>query len=294
MISSEHRYRATLLFGLLWAALLGGCATGGDPRDPLEPLNRSVYRFNEVVDKAVLKPAAKSYDAGVPKPVKTAVGNFFSNVDDVLVTFNDLLQLKIRQAASDAGRVLVNSTAGILGFVDVATSLGLAKHDEDFGQTLGYWGVGNGPYLVLPFFGPSTVRDTTGLAVDLKLDPLINGIKDVPTRNAVLGLRVVNKRFSLLGAEKIIQEAALDPYEFLRETYLQRRRSQVYDGNPPKEKEEDEEDDQGGARGKRSSSEPARQEADTQASAPAFPDRPVAGEPEPSAPAIQRIGAAQR
>ena len=156
---------------MLLSLSLLGCATNGDPRDPLEPLNRGIYKFNDTVDKAVLKPVATGYKEAMPGPVRTAVGNFFSNLDDVLVLLNDLLQFKLEQAASDFSRLVWNTSVGIAGLIDVATPMDLPKHNEDFGQTLGYWGVNNGPYLVLPFFGPSTLRDTVGTVVDVPIRP---------------------------------------------------------------------------------------------------------------------------
>jgi len=225
---------------LLSLALLG-CATNGDPRDPLEPLNRGIYKFNDVVDKAVLKPVATGYKEAMPDPVRTAVGNFFSNLDDVLVLLNDLLQFKLDQAASDFSRLAWNTSIGIAGLIDVATPMELPKHNEDFGQTLGYWGVGNGPYLVLPFFGPSTLRDTVGTAVDMHFDPLVQH-HPVPERNSGIAIHTVDTRARLFDAEKVLDEAAIDRYVFLRDAYLQRRRGLVYDGNPPREKFEDDDD----------------------------------------------------
>lgn len=220
------------------ALLLGACATNGNKADPLEPLNRGIYRFNDVADKTVLKPVARAYKAVTPVPVRTSVRNFFSNLDDVLVTANELLQFKFRNAAGDASRVIFNTTFGVAGLFDVASAWGLEKHDEDFGQTLGYWGIGNGPYLVLPLLGPSTLRDTLGLVVDNEGD-MVTNIGDVPTRNSAIALRFTDYRASLLDTEKIFEEAAIDPYLFLRDAYLQRRRGLVYDGNPPPQEFDD-------------------------------------------------------
>ena len=235
MRSSLHRFSATTLFAIF---LLGGCATASK-NDPLEPVNRGIYQFNDSVDRAVLKPVAQGYKDVVPDIVRTGISNFFSNLDDVLVLLNDLLQFKLPQAASDFSRLGWNSTVGIAGLIDVATPMGLDKHDEDFGQTLGYWGVGNGPYLVLPFLGPSTVRDTAGLAVDAKADVVYNA-DDVPTRNTAVGVKAVSTRANYLGAENVLQEAAIDPYVFLREAYLQRRRTLIHDGNSMPDEEDDE------------------------------------------------------
>lgn len=226
----------TRKFSVVLAActmLLGGCATNGDPRDPLEPLNRTIYRFNDTVDGAILKPIASGYKEALPQPVRTGVGNFFSNLDDVVVLFNDLLQFKFGQAVSDFSRLVWNTSVGILGLIDVATPMDLPKHNEDFGQTLGRWGVGNGPYLVLPLLGPSNLRDTVGIVVDYRVDPVYQQ-DDMADRNTAVVLRAIHKRSVLLGAEEVVQEASLDPYTFVRDSYLDRRRNLIYDGKPPK------------------------------------------------------------
>ncbi len=227
---------------------ISGCASVSTPppaNDPFERYNRAMYRFNDTVDKAVLKPVAKGYDKVMPQPIHDSVTNFFSNLDDVTVTLNDLLQGKIRQAGSDLSRLVWNSTVGIGGLFDVATHFGLPKHDEDFGQTLGKWGVPAGPYLILPFLGPSTVRDTTALPVDWESNPLTqyysmnkSGYWQLKTVN------VIDTRAGLLRASNIIEQAALDEYTFMREAYLQRRQSLVYDGNPPQPEYDLFEDDQ--------------------------------------------------
>ena len=226
---------------LISLALVGCASTGGtaNPKDPWEPYNRSMYKFNDAVDKAVLKPVAQGYGTAMPEFGKTMVTNFFSNLDDILVTINDVLQFKFSQAASDGTRVLFNSTFGLLGFFNVAS--GLEKHNEDFGQTLGYWGVGPGPYVVLPFFGPRTVRDSFGLVVDSFASP-VRLISSVPVRNELYVTRTVDTRTGLLDNEKVLDEAAMDRYSFIRDGYLQQRRSLIYDGNPPREKFNDEED----------------------------------------------------
>lgn len=226
---------------LLSASLaLGGCATTHqNPKDPLESFNRGVYQFNDTLDKAVVKPVAQGYDAVVPPPVKLMVSNFFSNLNDVLVAINNLLQFKIADAASDGGRVAVNTTVGIFGLADVASALGLKKHNEDFGQTLGKWGIGNGPYLVLPFFGPSSLRDGVGLVADTNMS-LLQRVDEVDVRNRLIATNVVDKRANLLNKEEVLDTAALDRYAFIRDAYLQRRRSLVYDGDPPREKFDDE------------------------------------------------------
>lgn len=223
-----------VLFAL---ASLGGCATVNgpkDPRDPWEGFNRGVYKFNTDVDNAILKPVAQGYENVVPQPARTGVSNFFSNLGDIVVLVNDLLQLKGRQAASDFSRLVWNTTLGLGGLIDVATPMDLPKHNEDFGQTLGYWGVGSGPYLVLPLLGPSSLRDGTGTLVDYTQFDQLHRIKPYhPTRMAVLTLQTVDTRANLLRASNLLDQAALDPYVFLREAYLQRRENLVYDGNPP-------------------------------------------------------------
>lgn len=221
---------------ILLLALVGGCASVPDeyrdPRDPLEPYNRGMYKFNKAFDDAVFKPIAKGYKAITPEPVDRGVTNFFNNIADVTSAVNNLLQFKLSRAGSDLGRVAMNSTVGIAGFFDVATNMGLPSYKEDFGQTLGYWGGEPSPYLVLPFLGPSTLRDTIGLGGDIVTDPLFS-----LERNTVywgfVALDAVNTRADLLTAGKILEEAAIDPYIFVRDAYLQRRRSQIYDGSPP-------------------------------------------------------------
>ena len=223
--------------GLAMAAavvgLLGGCATSPSTKDPAEGFNRAVFAFNEGLDTVLIKPVAKGYDAAMPLPARTGVGNFFGNVADVFIGVNNLLQGKVNDAASDAGRFLVNTTVGVLGFIDVASDMGLEKHEEDFGQTFGRWGVGPGPYVVLPVYGPRTARDTVGKLIDIKTDPVAN-YSHVATRNSLLVLRLESERAAALPADKVIEEAALDKYSYLRDAYLQRRQSLGYDGNPPR------------------------------------------------------------
>ena len=235
--SFQRRLSAAILTLLLVS--LSGCATN-NPRDPLEPFNRGVYAFNDGLDTVVLKPVAQGYRAVLPQFVRTGIGNFFSNLDDITVFVNSVLQFKVAQAASDLGRFLINSTLGLLGFLDVATEAGLEKHNEDFGQTLGYWGIGSGPYLVLPFFGPSTFRDALGRWADSYTD-VVWQQDHMRTRNQFTGLRIVDNRSRLLQTEDIIRPAAeIDEYAFIRDAYLQRRRNLVHDGNPPPEPEDDE------------------------------------------------------
>ena len=225
-----------LALALGMAMLLGGCATTAGNKDPMEGFNRTMFAFNEGLDAAIIRPVAKGYEFVAPAFVRTAVTNFFSNVADVFIAVNNLLQGKPVEAASDAGRFLVNSTVGIFGLLDVATEWGLEKHDEDFGQTFGRWGMDTGAYLFLPMFGPRDVRDGIGLVFDIAADPLVN-INDMSVRNSLAALYIINNRAMLLPADKIIDEAALDKYSYLRDAYLQRRRSLVFDGRPPKDPE---------------------------------------------------------
>ena len=223
----------------LVALALAGCATPGtgDPRDPLEPLNRGIYEINDAVDRAVIRPVAEVYTAVVPDPARTGVSNFFGNLYDYWNAINNLLQGKVGAAVSDVGRIALNTTVGLLGFVDVASRVGLDKSDEDLGQTLGWWGIGHGPYLVIPLLGPSSLRDGAGTITQIVLDPQTRWIDDDPTMWGLWGLRLINNRANLLGAGRVFDQAASDRYAFLRDAYFQRRRSQLWDGNPPREKE---------------------------------------------------------
>ncbi len=225
------RIAALVLVGFL----LGGCASSGNPRDPFEPVNRVVYSINDGLDRAIAKPVAEGYRAVVPELARSGVTNFFSNIEDVWIMLNNLLQGKVESALDDMARVLVNSTVGLFGVVDVASDLGISKHNEDFGQTLGRWGVGSGPYVVLPFLGSSTLRDALGRGlVDMQGD-IVRQLDHVPTRNSLLVTRLINTRANLLDASRIVEEAALDKYSFTRDAYLQRRENLVYDGNPPRQ-----------------------------------------------------------
>ena len=235
---SLPRWPRTLAVLTLGAVLAGGCASRpANPDDPLEGYNRAMFSFNERLDKAVMKPAAEVYDTVTPRPLRVGVGNFFGNLGDIWNGLNNLLQGKFTEGASDAGRFGVNTTVGILGLFDVATEVGLPKSDEDFGQTLGRWGVGEGPYFVVPFFGPRTLRDAAVLPIDLYGDS-VWGINHIPTRNSLTALRLVNTRANLLGIEKTLEEGTLDKYAYARDFYLQQRRHKVHDGNPPAEYED--------------------------------------------------------
>jgi phospholipid-binding lipoprotein MlaA len=225
--------------------LAAGCATvpgPADPRDPLEGYNRAVYKFNDTVDRAFLKPVAKGYDAITPTLVKTGITNFFSNLDDVRIIANDFLQAKFREALANTGRLVLNTTAGVAGFFDVGSRVGLPKGNRDFGQTLGVWGIQSGPYFVLPFLGPSTIRDAFGRFADSYVQyPYY--VEHVPTRNSVFALDTINTRANLLGAGNILSGAALDEYSFVRDAFLQRRARLVGDGNVAGPKDEFEEEE---------------------------------------------------
>lgn len=233
--AAPHRRWA---LGLLLASqlLLAACATvGPDPRDPWEPYNRSVTRFNDAVDQKLLEPVARGYQDLLPGPMRTGVSNFFGNLSDVWSAANNLLQLKPRETVDSLARVGLNTTVGLLGVVDVASRLNIERHREDFGQTLGRWGIGTGPYLVLPLLGPSSLRDAVAMPVDWKGD-LVNGAH-ATVQTPLTVLRVVDLRANLLTATGMLDAAALDRYTFIRDAYLQRRRGAL----PPKGRIEPEE-----------------------------------------------------
>ena len=222
----------TLTLALL---LTTGCAQRPphkDAADPLEPINRAIYQFNDKVDELVLKPVAEGYQRVTPAPVQRSVHNFFQNLEEPIVIVNSALQGKFHQAASDSARFFFNTTFGIGGLFDVATSMGHPKHQEDFGQTFGVWGFGEGWYLVLPLLGPSTVRDASGRLVDSQMD-LVAQHEEVRERNVAIALRVVDARTQLLSASRVRDTAAIDPYLYTREAYRQFRWSRIHDGNPP-------------------------------------------------------------
>ena len=216
--------------------MLGGCASTqyvASERDPWQGFNRTMYGFNDGLDRAILKPAAKGYQAVAPDFVETGVRNFFENLDDISVAVNSLLQGKVSNSFSDIGRLLINSTIGVLGLFDVASSMGLTKHDEDFGQTLGAWGMNSGPYIVWPLFGPSTLRDSPSLVVDrVLLNPLTYVEIKTGERIAIVALDVVSVRAELLSLEETVDEISTDKYTFIREAYLDRRDFLVNDGSP--------------------------------------------------------------
>ncbi len=254
------------VLAIVFSLAAGGCASSNTPGDPLEGFNRAMFSFNETVDDAVLKPVATGYRNVVPEPVRECTGNVFSNINDVFVAVNSLLQGKVGDAVSDACRVLINSTVGILGCFDVASKMGLEKHNRDFGQTFGKWGIASGPYLVLPFLGPSNLREGVGTMIYSRLDPV--WAKHIPTRNVAYSLRAVNGRADLLSASSAVEDAALDKYAFIRDAYVQRRQSLI-DDNENK----------------------ARPKAETRGALPlAF--KPVGAEPSPAAPAAATLPAA--
>ncbi len=226
---------SNLIIAIVLALTVTGCATQNN-RDPLEGLNRGVYKFNDVADKAVFKPVATVYKTITPSPIRTGINNFFGNINTFISTINNLLQFKFSNAFSEAGRFAINTTFGIGGLIDLASMDNIPKYKEDFGQTLGYWGVGNGAYLVLPILGPSTVRDTTGLVVDTVAFNPISYLHDndgVAASNVLWGAQFIDKRAELLPASDLLDSASLDPYAFMRDAYLQRRASQVQDGHAP-------------------------------------------------------------
>jgi phospholipid-binding lipoprotein MlaA len=217
--------------------LLTGCATANSVdgvNDPFEGYNRAMYSINDAVDRAIIKPVATGYDTVVPTGISQGVSNFFSHLNDITVILNDLLQLKFGQALDDTGRFALNTTVGFGGILDVATLAGHEKNNEDFGQTLGAWGIQPGPYVVLPFFGPRNFRDTFGLVGDMYTNPVVH-IDDAATRNAIVATHVIDSRANNLSIKKVLDEAALDEYSYVRNAYSQHRQNLVYDGNPPKD-----------------------------------------------------------
>jgi phospholipid-binding lipoprotein MlaA len=236
MTSAARALRRGILSLVAAAVLagLGGCATGpnANPRDPFEPLNRSVMQFNDGVDAVALKPLATAYRAVLPPLVRTGVSNFFGNLSDPWSAVNSALQFKFRDAAENVIRFGINTFFGLGGVLDIASEFSIERHKEDFGQTLGRWGVSAGPYLVLPLFGPSTVRDTVALGLDFKIDP-VHWVDPWQARYALYILRAVDTRSNLLRAGAVLDEAALDKYSFFRDAYLQRRRANIMEEEKP-------------------------------------------------------------
>ena len=269
---------------LVAIATLSGCATN-NPRDPLEPFNRTMFKVNDTIDQVALKPAATAYKKVLPSFVQTGVNNFFGNLSDVWTGANNLMQGKGEQGMSDWTRVALNSTFGIGGLFDIASEAGLKKHNEDFGQTLGYWGVPSGPYLMLPLLGPSTVRDTSGLPVDMAA----NGwsyVDPSSTRNIGTAVRVIDVRANLLDASNLMEGAALDRYEFIRDGYLQRRQSQVFDGESSRKALKEANEGPADAKSIRAAYADDAPATDAPAATPTAPAPTPAPEAAPAAPAV--------
>lgn len=227
-----------LVSALLLAYLTTGCTTlegPANPDDPFEGFNRSVYAFNETIDDYAIKPIAKGYKKITPGTLDKGITNIFSNLDDVIVIINDVLQFNLTQAISDFSRLFINTTIGVAGFIDIATGLDLKKHNEDFGQTLGVWGVHDGPYLVLPFIGSSNIRDSAGFFVDTTQFDVITAQLDGRDEFFVLGTKYIDIRADLLKASKLLKEIAPDPYAFTRDAWTQRRKHLVNNGEPSPE-----------------------------------------------------------
>jgi phospholipid-binding lipoprotein MlaA len=256
------------LAGILLA--LGGCATGPTAvaRDPFEPVNRQLMKINDVFDAVVLVPGATIYRETVPPLVRTGVSNFYGNMTDIWSFVNSLLQLKVQDAADNFARVQLNTLFGIGGIFDIASEFQIDRHREDFGQTLGHWGIPAGPYLVLPFFGSSTLRDTIALPLDRRADP-VNHVDPWGAQGALVVIRAVDVRHNLLRTSSVLDEAALDKYSFMRDAYLQRRRSEIYESTPSDDSGQEPKED----------GEPASQPG---APAQGSPDNPGAPAPAPA------------
>ena len=237
MIPQTLNHLLKKLILILSIALLSACASvpgGPTEGDPFESYNRAMFSFNDTLDEYFLKPVAEGYDAILPSPAKIGVSNFFNNIGDIFVVLNDILQFKFQQAIEDVSRLVFNSTIGLYGLIDVATPMGLPKHNEDLGQTLATWGVADGPYIVLPFFGSRTLRDTSDIIFLATYDPLY----EIENKEALYGtvfLKTIDTRYKLLKVSRIVEQAALDKYSFIRDAYLQNRKNLIYDGNPPEE-----------------------------------------------------------
>ena len=234
MTASGRRTAFLLAVGCV---LLAGCAATPSRVDPFEPWNRAMYSIHEVVDGNVVKPIAEAYVKTTPQPIRTGVSNFFGNIDDFFTGINNALQGKKQQAGDDFGRVLLNSTFGVVGIFDLASEMGIAKDHNDFGITFGKWGAPPGPYFFVPLFGPTTLRDGTGTVIRIYAGP-IGYLRNVPLRNTLYGLNYLDTRAQLLGTESVLETAALDKYRYLRNAYLKARRYQVYEGKPPPEEDE--------------------------------------------------------
>ncbi|HTR57294.1 MAG TPA: VacJ family lipoprotein [Casimicrobiaceae bacterium] len=228
----------SMLLPLLAAVTLAGCAVGPTKEDPYEPFNRTMFSVHETVDDAVIKPVAQGYVAIVPEVIRTGVSNFFGNIDDLFTGINGLLQGNGYRAGDAFGRVLLNSSFGLGGIFDLASMMGITKDRNDFGITFGKWGFPQGPYLFIPGFGPTTVRDGAGWLVRLEIGP-VGYIPDIPLRNSLYGLGYVDIRQQALATESVVETAAIDKYRFIRNAYLRARRYQLYDGHPPPEEDEE-------------------------------------------------------
>ena len=241
-MNNNNNFLQTILI-FITCLFASGCATVDgppNPDDPFESFNRSMFAFNEGADKYVIKPVAKGYNFIMPNAASKAVSNFYSNVDDIVVFFNEILQFKIAAATATSARFVFNSTFGLLGLIDVASDMDLPKHNEDFGQTLAVWGVGSGPYMVLPLLGPMTVRDTAGLAVDWTyFDPIFNR-QTIEQSLINLTIKYIDIRAGLIKASNILDDTVPDKYAFVRDAWMLRREFLIYDGNPPEEFSEDE------------------------------------------------------
>lgn len=237
MITPKNTIKKHLLLtSVALSIALGGCSSV--PNDPFHGWNQGTQSFNDTVDKHVIKPVAIGYEAVTPDPVSEGITNFFSNMNDIGVTINDVLQFKLVQGGMDLSRFIINSTVGVAGFFDVATLIDLPKHHEDFGQTLGVWGVPSGPYLVLPFFGPSSPRDAVGLVGDAALNPLtyisiFGGAAGSIAAGSASAVNIADTRAGLMTTEKVVSEGAVDRYDFIKNAYQQRREYLIHDGNPP-------------------------------------------------------------
>jgi len=219
-------------------ALLAGCAATPSKVDPLEPMNRALYKVHDVLDTNIVKPVAEGYATVVPQFMRTGFANVFNNIDDLFSAVNGLLQGKPEKAGNDLGRVLINTFFGMGGLIDIASDAGIERGNEDFGQTFAVWGIPQGPYLFIPLFGPTTVRDGAGVIVRIAVGP-VGYINDVALRNSIYGVGYVDLRSQVLESGSIVDTAALDRYIFIRNAYLQRRRYLIYDGKPPPEPEDE-------------------------------------------------------
>ena len=237
MIYKSPTFLCRKIFLVIGILFLSACASvpGGPTKgDPFESYNRAMFSFNDNLDEYILRPVSEGYDKVLPSPVKTGVSNFFSNLGDIFVIINDLLQFKFTQAAADTGRFIINTTIGFAGLIDVATPIGLPKHNEDFGQTFATWGIPQGPYVILPFFGSRTLLGTGGFVIESVYDPVYS-IEKTDNLYATASLRFIDTRYKLLKASRVVDQAALDKYSFIRDAYLQHRKNLIYDGKPPVE-----------------------------------------------------------